>query len=139
MRTTVVGQCVDFAAASRAAAELMLAGFAQSQISIVGRDDARFTFAGAVTRDLVGATHDDFENRLVCALSRLCVPPPASLRHAVSLADGGGLVAVQAEADAARRAEAVMNRHGTSASYAAGAVPFVRPARERNEPRLSIA
>ena len=139
MKTTVVGQYVDFAAASRAAAELMIAGFTQAQISIVGRDDLRFAFAGAVTRELAGATHDDFENRLVCALSRLCVPPRAALRHAVSLADGGGLVAVQAEADSARRAEAVMNRHGTAASYAAGAVPFARSSRGREEARLTIA
>lgn len=139
MRTTVVGQFADFAAASRAAAELMIAGFAQAQISIVGRDDARFAFAGAVTRELAGATREDFEDRLVCALSRLCVPPRASLRHASSLADGGGIVAVQAEADAARRAEAIVRRHGTAACYAAGSVPFVRCAREREEARLSMA
>ena len=57
MKTTVVGDHENFAAASRAAAELMIAGFTQAQISIVGRDvvagadgASRFAFAGAVAR-----------------------------------------------------------------------------------------
>ena len=131
MKTTVVAEHQDFAAASRAAAELMIGGFTQAQISIVGRDviaggrgAARFAFAGAVACELAGANEDDFRERLVAALSRLCVPPTAAARHADNLLRGGGLVVVQAEVDRARHAELVMRRHGVPTSYAAGSMPL---------------
>ena len=58
MRTTVIGLYDDFAAASRASAALMKAGFAQAEISIVGHeavdDGSRFAFAGALAPALVG-------------------------------------------------------------------------------------
>ena len=64
MRTTIVGNYEDFAAASRVAAQLMIAGFAQAEISVVGReqvsDGARFAFAGALAQDLSGARDEDF-------------------------------------------------------------------------------
>ena len=136
MKTTVVGDHEDFAAASRAAAELMIGGFTQAQISIVGRDVApgdreasRFAFAGAVACALAGATERDFSDRLVAALSHLCVPPRAAARHADKLAAGGGLVVVQADVEAARQAENVMRRHGVATSYAAGSVPFAHASR----------
>ena len=136
MRTTVVGDHEDFAAASRAAAELMIGGFTQAQISIVGRDVAagscdasRFAFAGAVACALAGATEDDFSDRLVAALSHLCVPPRAAARHAQNLVTGGGLVVVQADVERARHAEIVMRRHGVATSYAAGSVPFAHASR----------
>ena len=131
MKMTVVGDHEDFAAASRAAAELMIAGFTQAQISIVGRDVAadsghatRFAFAGAVARVLAGACDEDFENRLIVALSHLCIPPRAAARHAQGLANGGGLVVVHADVERAREAEAVMRRHGVASSYAAGSLPM---------------
>ena len=136
MKTTVVGDHEDFAAASRAAAELMIGGFTQAQISIVGRDVAagggepsRFAFAGAVAGALAGACEDDFGERLVAALSHLCVPPRAAARHAEKLAGGGGLVVVQADVERARQAEIVMRRHGVATSYAAGSVPFAHVSR----------
>ena len=136
MKTTVVGEHEDFAAASRAAAELMIGGFAQPQISIVGRDvdagiegSSRFAFAGAVACALAGATEHDFRERLVAALSHLCVPPRAAARHADSLVEGGGLVVVQADVEGARHAEIVMRRHGVATSYAAGSVPFAHASR----------
>jgi hypothetical protein len=131
MKTTVVGDYDDFASASRVAAELMMAGFVQSQISIVGRDTARdgarFAFAGALARDLAGAHERDFAQRLVSALARLCVPPHAATRHAESLAGGGGLVAIQSDHERARRAAAVMRRHGVAECYAAGSIALTRP------------
>jgi len=136
MKTTVVGDHEDFAAASRAAAELMIGGFTQAQISIVGRDVARsgqdgsrFVFAGAVSSALAGASDHDFRERLVAALSHLCVPPRAAARHADKLAEGGGLVVVQADVERAKHAEVVMRRHGVAASYAAGSVPFAHGSR----------
>ena len=131
MKTTVVGDHEDFAAASRAAAELMIGGFTQAPISIVGRDvvaaggeASRFAFAGAVACALAGASEDDFSERLVAALSHLCVPPRAAARHAEKLADGGGLVVLQADVERARHAESVLRRHGVATSYAAGSVPL---------------
>jgi hypothetical protein len=136
MKTTVVGEHIDFAAASRAAAELMIAGFTQAQISIVGRDvvaaedrASRFAFAGAVAHSLAGATEADFHDRLVAALAHLCVPPRAAARHAGKLARSGGLVVVQADVERARHAETVMRRHGVATSYAAGSVPFAHASR----------
>jgi hypothetical protein len=140
MKTTVVGEHEDFTAASRAAAELMIAGFTQAQISIVGRDlvaspdsASRFAFAGAVAQSLAGANEADFQDRLVAALAHLCVPPRAAVRHAEKLAGSGGLVVVQADVERARHAEAVMRRHGVATSYAAGSVPFA------HMPRVSTA
>src|SRR5918993_3161645 len=79
MRTTVIGLYDDFAAASRASAALMKAGFAQAEISIVGHeavdDGSRFAYAGALAPALSGAREHDFANRLVEALARLGVPP----------------------------------------------------------------
>jgi hypothetical protein len=131
VKLTVVSEHRDFAAASRAAAELMVGGFTQAQISIVGRDvmaagggASRFAFAGAVACELAGATERDFRERLVAALSRLCVPPAAAARHADELLRGGGLVVVQADVDRARHAEVIMRRHGIPASYAAGSMPL---------------
>jgi hypothetical protein len=131
LKTTVVAEHRDFAAASRAAAELMIAGFTQAQISIVGRDviaggrgASRFAFAGAVACGLAGSAEHDFRGRLVAALSRLCVPPATAARHADNLLRGGGLVVVQADVDRARDAELVMRRHGVPASYAAGSMPL---------------
>jgi hypothetical protein len=136
MKTTVVGEHHDFAAASRAAAELMIAGFTQAQISIVGRDHvdsnndaSRFAFAGAVAHSLAGANEDDFQDRLVAALAHLCVPPRAAARHADKLAHSGGLVVVQADVERAKQAETVMRRHGVATSYAAGSVPFAHVSR----------
>ena len=125
MKTTIIGNYEDFAAASRVAAQLMIAGFAQAEISVVGReqvaDGARFAFAGALAQDLSGARDDDFEQRLVAGLARLCVPPRAAARHAATLAQQGGLVAIHAEYERARRAESVMGREGAAESYVAGA------------------
>jgi hypothetical protein len=136
LKTTVVGDQEDFAAASRAAAELMIAGFAQAQISIVGRDvaagghdAARFAFAGAVSHALAGANDRDFRDRVAAALAHLGVPPRAAARHADDLARGGGLVVVQADAERARRAESVMHRQGLATSYAVGSAPCVDVAR----------
>ena len=136
MKMTVVGDHENFAAASRAAAELMIAGFTQAQISIVGRDvvagaegASRFAFAGAVARALAGASEHDFENRLIVALSHLCIPPRAAARHAQGLAHGGGLVVVHADIERAKDAEAVMRRHGVASSYAAGSLPMPHLAR----------
>ena len=136
MKTTVVGEHEDFAAASRAAAELMIAGFTQAQISIVGRDlvaaqdgASRFAFAGAVAQSLAGANEDDFQDRLIAALAHLCVPPRSAARHAEKLARSGGLVVVQADVERARQAETVMRRHGVATSYAAGSVPFAHVSR----------
>lgn len=131
MKTTVVGDHEDFATASRAAAELMIVGFTQAQISIVGRelgddDTARFAFAGAVAHTLAGAGDHDFGDRLVAALSHLCVPPRAAARHADNLARSGGLVVVQADVERARHAEQIMRRHGVATSYAAGTLPLSR-------------
>ena len=133
MKTTVVGEHGDFAAASRAAAELMIAGFTQAQISIVGRDviagrhgASRFAFAGAVACALAGAAEHDFRARLVAALSHLCVPPGAAARHAEKLVGGGGLVVVQADVEGARQVELVMRRHGVPTSYAVGSMPLSR-------------
>ena len=143
MKTTVVGDHADFAAASRAAAELMIGGFTQAQISIVGREveagrggvgeseSARFAFAGAVARTLAGATEQDFWHRLVAALSHLCVPPRAAARHADTLGHSGGLVVVQADVERAKQAEAVVRRHGVATSYAAGSIPLAHSARPR--------
>jgi hypothetical protein len=146
MKTTVVGEHEDFAAASRAAAELMIAGFTQPQISIVGRDvvtgeqgGSRFAFAGAVACALAGADEHDFRDRLVAALSHLCVPPRAAARHADKLVDGGGLVVVQADVERAKHAEIVMRRHGVAASYAAGSVPFAHAARVPAQPTALAA
>jgi len=136
MKTTVVGDHEDFADASRAAAELMIAGFTQAQISIVGRDvvergqgASRFAFAGAVACALAGATEHDFRERLIAALSHLCVPPRAAARHADGLVDGGGIVVVQADVERAKHAEIVMRLHGVSTSYAAGSIPFAHGSR----------
>lgn len=150
MRTTIVGEYEDFAAASRAAASLMIAGFPQAQIGIVGRyvalhDDAegggraQFAFAGTIARGLTGAVEHDFDERLVCALSRLCVPPAASRRHASALEGGGGLVVLQTSADDVRRAGAAMRQHGTVATYAVGPVPIARCARVCDELRIRAA
>jgi hypothetical protein len=146
MKMTVVGDHEDFAAASRAAAELMIAGFTQSQISIVGRDvvapegaASRFAFAGAVASALAGATEDDFGDRLVAALSHLCVPPRAAMRHAGKMSDSGGLVIVQADVDRARQAETVMRRHGVATSYAAGSVPLAATPRAAVQPTALAA
>ena len=146
MKTTVVGEHEDFAAASRAAAELMIAGFAQSQISIVGRDlvaerdvAARFAFAGAVAHTLAGASEHDFHDRLVAALAHLCVPPRAAARHADSIARRGGLLVVQADVERAKQAEAVMRRHGIATSYAAGSVPLGHVARTQAHPTAIAA
>jgi len=135
MKTTVVGDYQDFAAASRVAAELMLAGFAQAEISIVGRDaardEARFAYAGALAQGLSGAHERDFESRLVAGLAHLCVPPRAAVRHAGALAQGGGLVAIQSDDERAKRALGVMRRHGPAESYSAGVVPMTRGGRGR--------
>lgn len=151
MRTTIVGEYEDFAAASRAAASLMIAGFPQAQIGIVGRyvalhdDDAegggraQFAFAGTIARGLTGAVEHDFDERLVCALSRLGVPPAASRRHASALEGGGGLVVLQTSPDDVRRAEAAMRQHGTVATYAVGPVPIARGARVCDELRIRAA
>jgi hypothetical protein len=141
MKNTVVGEHEDFAAASRAAAELMIAGFTQAQISIVGRDVAatgddasRFAFAGAVAQSLAGASEADFRDRLVAALAHLCVPPRAAARHADLLSRSGGLVVVQADVERAKQAETVMRRHGVATSYAAGSVPFAHVPRQPATP-----
>ena len=130
MKTTVIGEYPDFAHASRVAAELMIAGFAQAEISIVGReakdDEARFAFAGELARDLSGAHERDFTSRLVAGLAHLCVPPHDASLLAEALADGGGLVAIQSDHERALRALAIMRRHGVAQSYAAGAVPMAR-------------
>ena len=148
MRTTIVGEYGGFAAASRASAALMIAGFPQAQIGIVGRnvalhgdhgDTAQFAFAGAIARGLTGAAEHDFDERLVCALSRLCVPPAASRRHAAALEGQGGLVVLQASADDVRRAEAVMREHGTVASYAGGPVTLARSGLVCDELRIRAA
>ena len=135
MKTTVVGDYKDFAAASRVAAELMLSGFAQAEISIVGRDtahdEARFAFAGALAQGLCGAHERDFEPRLVAGLAHLCVPPRDAARHAGALTNGGGLVAMQSDHERAKRALGVMRRHGPAESYSAGAVPMARAGRGR--------
>lgn len=143
MKTTIVGDYEDFATASRVAAELMVAGFAQAEISIVGRDEvgvpslpaaaSRFAFAGALAQDLAGARESDFEPRLVAALARLCVPPRAAAKHAAAMLHGGGLVAIHAESERARRAECVMRRHGIAESYAAGTLPMARTGRARDD------
>jgi hypothetical protein len=93
-------------------------------VTAEGRGSARFAFAGAVACELAGAAEHDFRERLVAALARLCVPPPAAARHADRLVRGGGLVVVQADAERARQAEVVMRRHGVPTSYAAGSLPF---------------
>jgi hypothetical protein len=125
MKTTVIGNYDDFAAASRVAAELMVAGVAQAEISVVGREEvsegARFAFAGALAQDLSGARDEDFEQRLVAGLARLCVPPRAAARHASTLAKRGGLVAIHADCERARKAHAVMAREGTAERYVGGA------------------
>ena len=126
MRITIVGDYQDFAIASRVAAELMVAGFAQAEISVVGRDEvddgSRFAFAGALAASLSGARESDFARRLVTGLASLCVPPRAAERHAAALAHGGGLVAIHGDAERARRAESVMQRHGLTERYLAGAI-----------------
>jgi hypothetical protein len=135
MKTTVVGDYKDFAAASRVAAELMVSGFAQAEISIVGRDsahdEARFAYAGALAQGLCGAHESDFEPRLVSGLAHLCVPPRAAARHAGALAQGGGLVAIQSDHERAKRALGVMQRHGPVESYHAGVLPMARAGRGR--------
>jgi hypothetical protein len=124
MKTTVIGTYEDFGAASRVAAELMVAGFAQAEISVVGREEveggARFAFAGALAQELSGARDSNFEHRLLTGLARLCVPPPAAARHAASLARQGGLVAIHTECGRARRGATVMAQHGHAESYVAG-------------------
>jgi hypothetical protein len=146
MKTTVVGDFEDFATASRVAAELMVAGFAQSEISIVGRDElahakpagaSRFAFAGALAQDLAGAREGDFRERLVAGLARLCVPPRAAMRHAQTMLHGGGLVAIHTDVERARRAANVMRRFGTTEGYAAGMVPMTRATRSRADALLS--
>ncbi|MFO1313331.1 MAG: hypothetical protein U1F41_14850 [Burkholderiales bacterium] len=148
MRTTIVGEYEDFAAASRAAASLMIAGFPQARIGVVGRNvafngdaegRAQFAFAGAIARELTGAVEDDFDERLVCALSRLCVPPAESSRHARALEGGGGLLVLQVPAEDARRAEAIMREHGTAMTYAVGPLPLTRGARTCDELRIRVA
>lgn len=138
MRTTVIGEFHDFAAASQAAAELMVVGYTQAQISVVGRevmsgaDDAsRFAFAGAVARELAGSSEDDFVDRLVFALSQLCVPPRAAVHHAESLAAGGGLVIIQTYPERASQAKAVLDRYGSASSYFAESPPMARTRRLR--------
>jgi hypothetical protein len=130
MNTTIVGHYEDFATASRVAGELMIAGIAQAEISVVGReeidDGARFAFAGALAASLSGALESDFERRLVAGLAALCVPPRGAARHAAALAHGGGLVAIHADPERARRAESVMQHHGATERYAAGTVPLGR-------------
>jgi len=140
MKTTVVGDYEDFAQASRVAAELMIAGFAQAEISIVGRDtmhdEARFAFAGELARDLSGAHEHDFTSRLVAGLAHLCVPPHDAALHAEAITDGGGLVAIQSDHERALRALAIMRRHGMAESYAVGAVPLARTHRARGFARV---
>lgn len=148
MKTTIVGDYGDFATASRVAAELMVAGFAQGAISIVGRDElirpslpgsaSRFAFAGSLAGDLTGAREDDFEPRLVAALARLCVPPRAAARHAAAMLRGGGLVAIQTDSERARRGESVMGRHGSTHSYAAGTLPMARAGRVRDDAAAAL-
>lgn len=124
MRTTVVGLYEDFAAASRATAALIKAGFAQSEISIVGHEAAdegpRFAFAGALARALNGAREHDFASRLVDGLARLGVPPRHAAQQADHLRGSGGLVAIQADSDRARQGEAVMGREGATGRYVIG-------------------
>ena len=144
MKTTIVGNYEDFAAASRVAAQLMIAGFAQAEISVVGReqvsDGARFAFAGALAQDLSGARDEDFERRLVSGLARLCVPPRAAARHAAIVGQQGGLVAIHAECARARRAESVMAREGAAESYVAGAPSLGRNGGARAAiPRSAVA
>ncbi len=139
MKTTVVGDFRDFAVASKVAAELMVSGLAQAEIGIVGRDPSRFAFAGALARDLAGARDDDLETRLVDALARLCVPPRAAARHAQSLGEEGGLVAIHVDHERARRAEALMRRHGVVESYAAGMPPLVRHGHAELHARHAVA
>ena len=125
MKTTVIGTYEDFATASRVAAELMMTGFAQAEISVVGReevdDGARFAFAGALAQELSGAHDSNFQHRLATGLARLCVPPRAAARHAASLARTGGLVAINSDSERARRGETVMACHGHAESYVVGA------------------
>jgi len=145
VKTTVIGEYNDFAVASRVAAELMVAGFAQAEISIVGRAEeakqraSRFVFAGALARDLAGARENDFKTRLVTGLARLCVPPREATRQAEGMIHGGGLVAIQAEPERARRAESVMRRQGRAESYAAGALPMMQAGRVRNAALAAFA
>src|SRR5690242_7444800 len=143
MKTTVVGEFTDFALASRVAAELMITGFAQAEISIVGRhaagDEGRFAFAGALARDLSGAREDDFAPRLTAGLAHLCVPPRAAARHAQALAEDGGLVAIHSDHERAQRALAVMRRHGVAESYAAGPAPLARASRPRAQGFARVA
>jgi hypothetical protein len=130
MKTTLVGDYPDFAMASRVAAELLIAGCAKAEVSVVGReeieDGARFAFAGALAMCMSGASERDFEARLVAGLASLCVPPRAAERHAASMAHGGGLVAVHADSERAQRAEAVMHRYGPTERYVVGTVPLGR-------------
>jgi len=132
MRTTVVGLYEDFAAASRASAALMKVGFAQAEISIVGREaveeGTRFAFAGSLARTLAGAREADFNCRLVEGLARLGVPPGQAARHAEHLRGNGGLVAIQTDVDRAQRGETVMAREGVTLRYRIGAFPLRGPA-----------
>lgn len=132
MRTTVIGTYEDFAAASRATAALMQAGFAQAEISIVGHEAAeegsRFAFAGGLARALHGAREDDFNSRLVDGLAQLGVPPRQAAQHADHLRGSGGLVAIQVDPDRAQQGEVVMAREGFTGRYAVGALPLRAPA-----------
>lgn len=142
MHTTLIGIYDNFAAASRAAAALMLEGFSQSEISVVGHEAAadgsargelfaaRFVFAGALGRGLAGAREDDFLSRLVESLARLGVPPRSAMRHAQSLAQTGALVAIRADVDRAAKGEGVLATFGAVARYVTGPVPFRRPAHD---------
>jgi len=124
MRTTVIGLYDDFAAASRASAALMKAGFAQAEISIVGHeavdDGSRFAFAGALAPALSGAREHDFASRLVEALARLGVPPRQAAQHADHLRGSGGLIAIQAQPERAQFAESVMGQEGETGRYVIG-------------------
>ena len=124
MRTTVIGNYEDFAGASRAAAALMQAGFAQAEISIVGHEAAdegsRFAFAGSLARALHGAREDDFNSRLVGGLAQLGVPPRHAAQHADPLRGSGGLVAIQVDPERAQRGETLMAQEGSTGRYSVG-------------------
>ena len=95
MKTTVVGDYQDFAAASRVAAELMLAGFAQAEISIVGRDaardEARFAYAGALAQGggLVAIQSDDERAKRALGVMRRHGPAESYSAGVVPMTRGG--------------------------------------------------
>jgi hypothetical protein len=148
MERAVVGSFASYAAASQVAADLMLAGFAQSEINIVGqgsvragdaeghgelfgqephgREGTRFAGSpdegmiavGSIADELLRAGEGGLLPQLAHGLASMGVENCAAMRHARAVARGGALIALRLAQSRVALAEAVIHRHSAEARIA---------------------